>query len=119
MGLGLTLMLIEHDEGKYGYSHSLINCESDSTLFEEILKLKSHPVPETFNTFRSRDGEDQNTQYGDTQTTPYGEPLEWVYVKDLLAFKEHAEVRDSFQNRAAWAYLAELPPKFKIALYWH
>ena len=122
MGLDLTLIPVDSENGTWGFGHSLIDCERRNELFEPLLELekkKGRDVPEKFNTFRSRDDKYEESHYGPTVDTPYGDPLKCVYVKDLLPFAEHEGVRDNWKNRAVWAYLREMPPDEKIALYWH
>lgn len=119
MGLDLTILPIEADHGEWGFAHSMLEVERRSALFEAMLEaLKEHPVPPDFRTHLLR-GEDGESRYGNTQETPYGEPLGWVRAEELLAFAEHEGVTNNAQNRAAWAYLGALGPGSKVALYWH
>lgn len=115
----MALLPFECDQGTWGFSHSILECGRSSNLFKEIRKLKEEPVPASFKTFCSRDDAYEDIHYGETQETPYGEKLGWVYAKDLWNLGDHAEVKDNVQNMAVWAYLAELGAKTKIALYWH
>ena len=48
----------------------------------------------------------------------FGPPLHSVAASDLVALRSHDDVQSSGKNRAAWAYLAELPPDFRVVLYW-
>ena len=48
----------------------------------------------------------------------YDTPLCHVSCADLLSLREHEGVQDNPENRAAWAYLAELPGDARIILYW-
>lgn len=116
MSLDLSLLPFEHDGGDFGFSHSVLRLDGDRDLFDDILKIPQHPVPRKFNTYLCRDDEYEDTHYGNTQETPYGEPLGWIYAKELLALRP-----GSFSGRltrAAWAYLRELDPLTKVALYW-
>lgn len=116
--MGLDLYLLPFDEGSV-FSHTLLSCERRRDLFEVIMgRLSETPVPDTFYTYLSRE-DDQDSHYGITTETPYGEPLGWVLASRLLEFAAHEGVRDNFTNRAIWAYLAELPSKTRVALYWH
>ena len=117
MGLDLALLPFDADEGIH-FSHTVLKCERRIELFEEIMKLPSTRVPENFTTLL-RDDEYQETHYGNTQETPYGDPLTFMEVENLLRFSEHEGVQNHFKNRAIWAYLAYLPPRTKVALYWH
>lgn len=118
MGLDLTLLPIECDQDEWGYSHTVLNCERRSSLFEALLEIPAHPVPLKFHTYLSRDEKYEEPHYSDTQKTPYGDALQWVRVSDLMKFKNHEGVTDNTLNRAVWAYLGELKPEMKIALYW-
>lgn len=118
MGLDLTLMPFEHAYGDEAYSHTLLHCARSSALFAALrAQVREQPVPRAFMSYRGRD-EQGHLGYGNTQRTPYGEPLGWVLVRDLVAFHSHPHVRHDPQNRAVWAYLAALPPDTKVALYW-
>lgn len=84
----------------------------------ELERTRGRRVPEHFNTYLCREG-DGLTHYGNTQYTPYGEPLMYVSAADLLTLADHPAVRDSYGAPAAWAYLRELPAGWNVALYWH
>lgn len=118
MGLDLTLLPFEADYGDWGFSHSVLNLERRGELLDEILELRAHPVPLNFGTFLCRDDAYEEPHYGNTQETPYGEPLQWVRVTSLRDLSERRGVIDNCQNRAVWAYLKELPNDAKVALYW-
>lgn len=117
MGLDLTLLPIGHDTNDWGFAHTMIQCDRHAALFEAIMeveKTESGPVPDAFHTYLSR-GEDGDYCYGKTQTTPYGEKIRAVRVRDLVPLKSLAKD----YNAAAWAYLEQLPPNSRVALYWH
>ena len=116
MGLDLYLLPIESET--VHFSHTVLNCQRRPDLFKELLSIPSEPVSQYFSTFLSR-GEDGEHCYGKTTTTPYGQALTWVRLESLLLYRDHIDVRDNSRNRAIWAYLGELPPFTKIALYWH
>lgn len=113
MGLDLTLLPFDSER----FSHTVLTCERSIDLFEEIGKLQAVRVPTEFNTFVAQDDE-HGDHYGNTQDTPYGEPLTFVLVEQLLPFSKYEEVTDNFKNRAIWAYLKQLPRDTKVALYW-
>lgn len=122
MGLDLTLIPVEHEAGGKGRGHTLLNLTHREDLFGEIgcnEKQEGGPVPQRFMTNVSRDDRYEEQHYGDTQRTPYGEALRTVTAESLLSHKHHRGVADNPRNRAAWAYLAELPPETEVALYWH
>jgi hypothetical protein len=126
MGLDLKLLPFDSsvmssgDLGDWAFSHTVLNCERRSELFREIQEGTEElytPVPKNFSTFVSRE-DDEETHYGNTQTDPYGEPIQSVPAKALLAFAKHKGVRDNAKNRAIWAYLAALDPETPVALFW-
>lgn len=119
MGLDLTLLPFDCDQGDFCFSHTMLDCERRRDLFEAIMeRLHETPVPGGFQSFMGRT-EDGDTRYGATTKTPYGEPLGWVQAGDLVKIGPHVGVVDNHLNRAIWAYLKELPYQTKIALYWH
>lgn len=119
MGLDLLLLPFDADFSDLSFSHTILNCERRRDLFDAIQQtLRETPVPEHFRSYVSQaDGRDSH--YGITTETPYGESLGWVYAGDLRTFSEHPDVLDNERNRAIWAYLAQLPFRTKVALYWH
>jgi len=125
MGIELDLLPVEggcgcRDCGVWGYSQTVLRCAPSSELFDEIRKVqkrKGTAVPESFFTYVSRDDKYEDSHYGETQEDCYGDQIESLDVRELLKFKEQAQACP--QNRAVWAYLAELPPRTKVALFWH
>ncbi len=121
MGLDLTLIPVDHESDGWGFGHTLLDLERRRDLFEEIQATEHYEggaVPKYFATHISRDDKYEGPHYGDTQETPYGKPLLRVSARSLLFHKHHEGVRDNARNRAVWAYLSELSPGTKIALYW-
>ena len=121
MGLDLKLLPFDADAGdRISYSHTILNCLRRSDLFEEILEMEErfgHAVPKGFSSYL-RSTKNRGSHYGVTVTTPYGEILKYVTAGMLTAFSDHEGVLDNHWNRAIWAYLKELPPGTKVALYW-
>jgi len=60
-----------------------------------------------------------NQGYGSLSETPYGDPLKWTTVEQILSLRNHKEVQNHSKSRAAFAYLAELPATWRVILYWH
>lgn len=121
MGLDLTLMPFYSSGPACNIAHTMIDTLGGYVLHDLIAPIEDRhgrDVPEHFYTFRGRD-ENDNTCYGITIKTPYGERLKYVQARHLAALAESEEVQSSPLNRAAWAYLKELPPDWRIALYWH
>ena len=109
MGLDLTLIPIGHDSSEWGFGHELINLERDYELFDKLQKLPTSAVPSYFATFRAC-GADGEVRYGDTQSTPYGEPLRAVTMAQLKAMQIEG---------AAGAFIAASPDGQRVALFWH
>lgn len=120
MGLDLQLLPVSNRlSSQDWFSHTVLDCERRRGLFEAIQELRGERVPETFHTYVSRDAEYEESHYGNTQTTSYDEPLKHVSVRELLFFASHEGVKDNPLNSAIWAYLSELPPEMRVALYWY
>ena len=120
MGLDLTLLPFYSNSPTCDIAHTIIQCGRSSGLFDAIMALEEHrgrDVPATFTTYLSRE-EDQDTHYGLTIDTPYGEPLKYISAGSLAQIAEEL-IRDNPLNRAVWAYLGELPATWPVALYWH
>lgn len=117
MGLDLRLLPFDSDF----FSHTILTCERRSELFDALRGVEARngrDVPDNFKTFIAR-RPDGDTGYGITIRTPYGENLKYVLASDLVTFAEHNDVTDNAVNRAIWAYLQQLNPNTKIALYWY
>lgn len=120
MGLELRLLPFDADQGDFAFSHTVLSCERHYGLFDpiqEIEKQRGRKVVDGFTSFVSRDDKYEETHYGKTIETPYGDPLMEVEVEHLLALSEIAQ--KSRRNEAVWAYLAKLPARTKVALFWH
>jgi len=116
MGPDLKLLPMTFLRDDCAYSYTVIPVNRCSELFDELMDLPQLTVPPTFNSYLSEILE-LGEHSGNTQTTPYGEPVTYVLTRDLLRFKDHEGVRE-FGNAGAWAYLEHLPPDSKVALYW-
>ena len=90
------------------------------------LLIPSTPVPKGFNTFlcredvKNEEGEIifDETHYGETLTTNYGDPLYYIIIKDLLQLSNHVSVIGNYTNKAVWGYLENSLPERRIALMW-
>lgn len=122
MGLDLKLLpIFSRMRDAMWYSHSVIELQRKSELFEKILEVEKKVgilVPPDFNSYLSRGEGNEEPHYGKTCWTPYGDPVKYVKVKDLLKFQYCDDVIYNFLNRAVWAYLKELPKDTRIALFW-
>jgi hypothetical protein len=121
MSLDLTLIPIEHDDPRFSYGHTMLCIDVGGFWHDALRGVTREPVPSNFNTFRSR-SRGGESKYGNTQDTPYGEPLKCVRVEALLrAMSKHYTEPNSGtdRDRAALAYLSCLPPFSRVALFWH
>lgn len=120
MGVDLALLPFDGElSDDVAFSHTVLDCFRRRELWEHIEALPDEPVPARFDTYLSHDDAwDEGTHYGNTQRTPYDTPVRCVRVADLLPLRHHQGVQDNPKNRAVWAYLAELPPDTRVALYW-
>jgi hypothetical protein len=121
MGLDLALLPFEAERDEWGFSHSILQCERDQLLFDHISNISGESVPKRFATYLCSDDAYEEPHYGNTQRTPYDEPLTWVRVEELIDAYNAAYLHDTPhpRNRAVWSYLSALPARTKIALYWH
>lgn len=118
MGLDLRLLPFDAD----CFSHTVLDCARRHELWDSIQKIENRvgrDVPDGFTSFSGRSQRHDDTCYGLTIRTPYGENLKYVLTSDLLPLARHKAVHDNEKNRAIWAYLAQLNPQTKVALYWH
>lgn len=116
MGVDLTLLpLMDRDAF---VSHDLIGVERRRDLWDEILKLPTRPLPKPLRCHVARlpNGE---AGYGSLSADPYGGTIHTVMAGDLAALAGNENVTDNWRNKAAWAFLAQMPPDWPVALYWH
>lgn len=119
MGLDLTLLPFDAEEPPY--SHTMLDV--DRSDFDPILKIEKRvgkDVPERFTSFYSRDELlPQEPHYGRTTKTPYGEPLKYVLIRDIIGAFNDLRDEGGEKNQAIYKYLLELSSNTKVALYWH
>lgn len=120
MSLDLTLLPVEFEANNFGFSHSVLRLDQGWKWSELLETVRLTDVPDHFNTYLCRGGEGE-THYGETQMTPYGEPLRAARAGDILRAVDKHGVEHGWSRRdaAVIAYLRVLDPKMKIALYWH
>jgi len=109
MGPDLTLIPMGSDSPEWGFGHELIDLERNRDLFYKIMELPTSAVPKNFSTFRGK-GEDGEHCYGDTQKTPYGEPLTAVTMGELKMLGIPGP---------PGAYVEASRDEQRVALYWH
>jgi len=122
MGVDLKLLIVDGKiDGVPYFSHSMLEVSRRRELWGpigEIEKKVGRDVPVNFYTFVGRQ-ENGEHGYGQTNCTPYGDPLKYVTVADLLPIESLEGVQDSPTNVAIWAWMKAMPPETMIALYWH
>jgi hypothetical protein len=114
MSLHLTLLPISGTNESITSRNNFLNCERDNFLFDRIDQMTASTVPPDFKGFYST--EDCDYVYGSITKDGFDTELTFVLVKELVKLKPHTE---SQTNKAIWAYLRQLSPEGKIALYWH
>ncbi len=121
MGLDLYLLPFDCDNPGISFAHTLLSCQRRGDLFDVLSTLLgATPVPDDFTSFLGyHPAPCGEYGYGHTYEDPYGSSLRALTVAQLLTVSTHDGVQDNHKNRAIWAYLAELPPETRVALFWH
>lgn len=124
MGLDLTLLPFDCDSSILSFSHTVLSCERRGDLFDAIRVIEEkhgHDTPERFSCYLGiHDKETCGARgYSQVTQTPYGKRLQFLLVSELFPLFTHRDVQDDAKNRAIWAYLSQLPPDTKVALFWH
>lgn len=123
MGIDLTLLVVDGNlSPTSAFARTAIEFGRNYDAFAAIKGIaKPHERRDLILTsYRSRvpDGSMKGEScYGIVRETPYGEPLTYVYASDFCKAMRTVDQWD--QQRAAVAYLDELPVETLIALYWH
>lgn len=117
MGVDLCLIPVDSDLGDWSMGHSLLEVERRSELWNVVEALAKHDLPTKFQCFKARNA-DGDPCYGTLTDDCYGNLVKCATAGDLAAI-QHQSTTDHPRNRAIWAFLRELPPETKIALYWH
>lgn len=117
MGLDLRVLPFDGDFPQLCFSHTVLGVDRCAALFEQIDALPSWPVPEGFASFTGQADGIEDTCYGDTTETPFGQRTCYVFAGQLAAIP--VPERAGYKTRATWAYLRELPPETKVAVYWY
>jgi len=123
MGLDLQLLPVEADRGSWGFSHTVLNWGSGYEVQEWIKDKPLTDPPDNFSTFLAY-LPSGDPGYGKTTETPYGEPLRCIRVKYLLQSIPAGQMdvwlaRRETMKCAILAFLQQLDPEMKVALFWH
>lgn len=117
MSLDLRLLPFDHDGGTFAFSHTILRMGNARDMYDALkdANVPQMEVPKDFNSFTGRRDGIDDLCYGPTTKTPYGEPLMFTTVKHLIELPA-----DVWQwDKPTFAYLKELKPETKVALYWH
>ncbi len=99
-------------------------------ITEKAIQNKQY-VPKDFTSYLCGDVDEETgfeeLHYGETIIDPYGDPIVYVFVKDLLELEElHREYYKHEEHHinkekalGTMAYIKTLPKNRKIALYWN
>ena len=130
--MGIDLSILPQYSENADFSHDVIQLHRDYELFE-VFETLQNARGRTIGkdsyiwSFLGRDeeGEFEEYCYGKLRDNPYGNPLVNVLASDLKkALKESDYLKKnplglSWKNRAAIAYINELPDDLPIWLFWH
>ncbi|MCP4102000.1 MAG: hypothetical protein GY750_11305 [Lentisphaerae bacterium] len=105
MGLDLTLLPMRDSND---FSHEVLRV-TDWDKLEAIQSLRQMEIDDGFNSYVSRDDAYEDTHYGETIETPYGERLMWVLAKDLKTVGLTGPVG---------AFIEAMNDRDRVALFW-
>ena len=115
--MGMDLKLLPLLAKDFWCSHNIIALGRDYELWKAIESLPQFDIPQSLSCYFARTPEGEPC-YGDIETSPYGERLKWIAAKMLNTVRDHDAVKGDWRNRAAWAYLANIPEDWRVVLYW-
>lgn len=124
MGVDLKLLPLYHKTASF--STQVIMLERNYALFNAIetkVKEVGKGLVNPISAYVAYD-EQGNTCYGELTYDAFGKRLTYLLAKDLkqvflgFEFAENSE-SDSWENRAAKAFVNELPNDLPVYLYWH
>ena len=125
MGVDLLLMPFKSyndiNGRTIGFGYTCLEVVRNSDMWREIRALENQPVPERFLTHFGPTYPDEPDYWDrDFQTSvdAYDKPLRWVFAGALASLRDYRNIPKESQDRAVWAYLEQLPPDYKVALYW-
>ena len=105
MGLDLKLLPMRNSNM---FSHEVLIVD-DHDKFAAIMEISSMEIEDGFTSFLSSDAAFEETHYGDTTETPYGERLMWVQAKQLKAMG---------LSGPTGAFVAAMKDHDRVALFW-
>lgn len=125
MGLDLKLLIVDGELTHRPYSHTMLTL--DRTGIAQLVRGIDEKHGAEFENgglycflaTPKGDKDGAGEHYGVATETPYGDPICWVHAKRLKSLARRKEVTTSRFNKAAWAYVCELPDDTRIGLYFH
>lgn len=115
MGLDLYLLPFSSPPGTgLAFSHNVLDCGRDYEFFDALQHLPQTPVPRDFTSYLSRDDKYEESHYGSTLDTPYGEVLTYTLAGEIKPLTS-----DNPRNGPVLAFIRALPDSTRVALYWH
>ncbi len=132
MSLNLNLLPFNSNSPSNMFSHTVLPLDltlsltCSTSLRDQLRDLDGVVIEDEFNSHcgsHSGFSEDEETEcqesgYGPTTSVIPDEELTFVTASQLVAIDD-PDIQGITLHRAAWAYLAALPPETKVALYWH
>ena len=120
MGLDLRI-LPEYTERNHDFSHDILSFHRDEILdlIGDKEKECGHEILEPFNSYTSRDDKYEESHYGETFKTPYGNVIKFLYARDLKECLKNVNIENMYwRNKAIITYIRQLPDNLRIYLYW-
>ena len=115
MGIDLSLLPYAWEgTGEPNFAHDVLDLPRRSVLFDAITAIeKEHgvKVESGFNSYLSGDDAYEDTHYGETLETPYGDRVKWITAKHLKVLA----LLDGPQG----AFIRALDDNHRVALFWH
>lgn len=111
MGVDLALLPYYGNSDEFNnFSHTVLQCNRNRDLFEMIEDVPSLDVDDGFCSYLSRDDKNEESHYGVTVETAYGNRLKYTQAKHL---------KPLIIDGPVGAYIQALDDNHRVALYWH
>jgi hypothetical protein len=125
LGVDLTLIPVMHVTSASWHPFTKLWLTRNYELFGRIEpNFGIDMLPEDYQPPRLQDlppgvtvSHNTDTKWEERTDDQYGKPLKWCWAGELAAVP--LPENTSPWNRAAWAYLAELPAETPVVLWWH
>ena len=122
--MGMDLQILPLYNQRCDFSHDLLGFHRDYDIFNEIEEIEKELgieiSDEGINTYVSRNEEEyEDSHYGKTLNTPYGNKLKYVLAEHLKKAINPFYEKSSWKNKAIIAFVNELPDDLPVYLYWN